>query len=73
MENGRGGREAERKRGMAEEVRKGRKEEARQSGRWRKGRSEEARQGRGRKRELAPRAKLKSRVCNSSDLETVLY
>ena len=56
-----------------EEVSQGRKEEASQTGRKRKGRREEARQGGGRKRGSAPRTKLKSRGCNSSDLKTILY
>ena len=49
MEDGRlGGREGGWKRVRAEEVRQGRKQEARQIGRRRKGRKEEARQGGGR-------------------------
>ena len=55
------------------EVRQGRKEEARQSGRMRKGRREDARQGGGSNGGSAPRTKLKSRECNSHDLKTILY
>ena len=70
MEDGRGrGREGRRKQPRAEKVRQGKNEEARQSGR--KGRKE--RQGGERKRGSAPRTKLKSRGCNSSDLKTILY
>ena len=59
MEDERGGeREGERKRGRAEKVKQGRKEEAWQSGQ-RKGRIEEVRQGGGRKRGSAPRYSVK--------------
>ena len=50
-----------------EEVRQGRKDEARQSGRTR----EDARQGRKRKRRSAARTKLKSGECNSSDSKMI--
>ena len=56
-----------------EEVRQGRKKEARQRGRTRKRRKEKARKGGGTKRGSALRTKLKSRGCNSSDLKTILY
>ena len=55
-----------------EEVRRGSKEEARQSGR-RKGRCEDARQGGGRNKGSVLRKTLKSTGSNSSDFKTILH
>ena len=72
MENGRGGvREGGRRRGREEEVRQGTEEEGRQSPLKEEGKEGGREAGR-RKRESAPPTKLKSRGCNSSDLETKL-
>ena len=71
MDGGRKGRREEASR--AEASRKGRKEETRQKRRRRRGRREEAGQGGGQQRGSAPRTKLKSSGCNSSELKTVPY
>ena len=66
-----GSREGGRRRGREEEVRQGTEEEGRQSPLKEEGKEGGREAGR-RKRESAPPTKLKSRGCNSSDLETKL-